>query len=136
LLHDVGKIGVPDRILSKTGRLSDEEFSAIKMHPTMSVKIIEPLPHLAKIVPVIYHHHEHYDGTGYVDGKSGDKIPLGSRIIAAADAYEAMTSDRPYRKALSREQAMAKLQRNSGTQFDPMVVGLFLDLLERASQRE
>jgi len=136
LLHDVGKIGVPDRVLSKTGRLSNEEYSAIKMHPTMSVKIIEPLPHLAKIIPVIYHHHEHYDGTGYVEGKSGDKIPLGSRIISAADAYEAMTSDRPYRKALSREEAMAELQRNSGTQFDPEVVGLFLDLLERASRRE
>ena len=136
LLHDVGKIGVPDRVLNKTGRLTEEEFSAIRMHPTMSVKIIEPLPHLAKLIPVIYHHHEHYDGTGYVDGSAGDKIPLGSRIIAAADAFEAMTSDRPYRQALSREQAMAELQNNAGTQFDPEVVGYFLDLLEKAAPTE
>jgi len=136
LLHDVGKIGVPDRILGKTESLTEEEYSAIKMHPTMSVKIIEPLPHLAKIIPVVYHHHERYDGTGYVEGMAGDKIPLGSRIIAAADAFEAMTSDRPYRQAISREQAMAALRENAGTQFDPEVVGYFLKLLEDASYPE
>lgn len=136
LLHDVGKIGVPDKVLGKTESLTEEEYSAIKMHPTMSVKIIEPLPHLAKIIPVVYHHHEHYDGTGYVEGKAGDKIPLGSRIIAAADAFEAMTSDRPYRQALSREQAMMELRDNAGTQFDPEVVGYFLELLENASYPE
>ena len=136
LLHDVGKIGIPDRVLNKTDRLTEEEFSAIKMHPTMSVKIIEPLPHLANIIPVIYHHHEHFDGTGYVEGKAGDKIPLGSRIIAAADAFEAMTSDRPYRQALSREQAMAQLRNKAGTQFDPEVVGYFLELLEAAPHSE
>ena len=136
LLHDVGKIGVPDKILGKTESLTEEEYSAIKMHPTMSVKIIEPLPHLAKIIPVVYHHHERYDGTGYVEGMAGDKIPLGSRIIAAADAFEAMTSDRPYRQAVSREQAMAALRENAGTQFDPEVVGYFLKLLENASYPE
>lgn len=133
LLHDVGKIGVPDRILSKTESLTEEEYSAIKMHPSMSVNIIEPLPHLAKIIPVVYHHHEHYDGTGYVEGKAGDKIPLGSRIIAAADAFEAMTSDRPYRRALSREQAMVQLRDCAGTQFDPEVIGYFLKLLGDSS---
>jgi putative nucleotidyltransferase with HDIG domain len=136
LLHDVGKIGVPDRVLNKTERLTEEEYSAIRMHPTMSVNIIEPLPHLAKIIPVVYHHHERYDGTGYVEGKAGDKIPLGSRIIAAADAFEAMTSDRPYRRALSREQAISELRNCAGTQFDPEVIRYFLKLLEDSSRSE
>ena len=130
LLHDLGKIGVPDSILNKAGRLSDEEYSAIKMHPALSMRIIEPLPHLGNIIPIIYHHHERYDGNGYMDGKAGDKIPLGARIIAVADSFEAMTSDRPYRKALSREEAVGELSRNMGTQFDPEVVKHFLLLLE------
>jgi HD-GYP domain-containing protein (c-di-GMP phosphodiesterase class II) len=135
LLHDLGKIGVPDRILNKPGMLTEEEYSAIKMHPALSMRIIEPLPQLGNIIPIIYHHHEHYDGSGYVDGKAGDKIPLGARIIAVADAFEAMTSDRPYRTALTREQAMSELRRNSGSQFDPQVVGHFIDLLEQTAQQ-
>lgn len=130
LLHDLGKIGIPDNILNKPGRLTDEEYSAIKMHPTLSIRIIEPLPHLGNIIPIIYHHHERYDGNGYVEGMAGEKIPLGARILAAADSYEAMTSDRPYREALSREDAIAELRRNSGSQFDPEVVKTFVDLLE------
>lgn len=133
LLHDLGKIGVPDSILNKPGRLSDEEYSAIKMHPTLSMKIIEPMPQLGHLIPIIYHHHERYDGDGYVDGKAGDKIPLGARIIAVADSYEAMTSDRPYRTALSREEAIAEIRRNSGSQFDPAVVEVFLNLLEKTA---
>jgi HD-GYP domain-containing protein (c-di-GMP phosphodiesterase class II) len=132
LLHDLGKIGVPDSILNKAGRLSEEEYSAIKMHPALSMRIIEPLPHLGNIIPIIYHHHERYDGNGYMDGKAGDKIPLGARIIAVADSFEAMTSDRPYRTALSREEAMSELSRNAGSQFDPEVVRHFLALLETA----
>ncbi len=131
LLHDLGKIGVPDSILNKAGRLTDEQYSAIKMHPVLSMRIIEPLPHLGSIIPIFYHHHERYDGLGYVDGKAGDDIPLGARILAVADAFEAMTSDRPYRKALSREEATAELARNSGSQFDPEVVRQFIDLLEK-----
>jgi len=134
LLHDLGKIGVPDRILNKPGRLTEEEYSAIKMHPALSMRIIEPLPHLGNIIPIIYHHHEHYDGSGYVDGKVGEKIPLGARIIAVADAFEAMTSDRPYRTALSRDQAMTELRRNAGSQFDPRIVAHFLDLLDKTTQ--
>lgn len=130
ILHDLGKIGVPDSILNKPGRLSDEEYLAIKMHPALSMRIVEPLPHLGNIIPIIYHHHERYDGNGYMEGKSGDGIPLGARIIAVADSYEAMTSDRPYRKALSREEAVSELTKNAGTQFDPLVVEHFLALLE------
>ena len=133
LLHDLGKIGVPDSILNKAGRLSEEEYSAIKMHPALSMRIIEPLPHLGNIIPIIYHHHERYDGNGYMDGKAGDKIPLGARIIAVEDSFEAMTSDRPYRKALSREEAMSELSRNAGSQFDPEVVHHFLALLEETA---
>ena len=136
LLHDLGKIGVPDSILNKAGRLSEEEYSAIKMHPVLSMRIIEPLPHLGNIIPIIYHHHERYDGNGYLDGQAGDKIPLGARIIAVADSYEAMTSDRPYRKALSRDEAMSELSRNSGSQFDPEVVQHFLALLEETAPTE
>jgi len=133
LLHDLGKIGVPDNILNKAGRLSEEEFSAIKMHPALSMRIIEPMPHLGNIIPIIYSHHERYDGNGYMDGMAGDKIPLGARIIAVADSFEAMTSDRPYRKALSSEEATSELSRNSGSQFDHEVVKHFLILLEKSS---
>jgi len=133
LLHDLGKIGVPDSILNKAGRLSEEEYSAIKMHPALSMRIIEPLPHLGNIIPIIYNHHERYDGNGYMDGKAGEKIPLGARIIAVADSFEAMTSDRPYRKALSREEAVNEIARNSGSQFDPEVVQHFLTLLEETT---
>jgi HD-GYP domain-containing protein (c-di-GMP phosphodiesterase class II) len=131
LLHDLGKIGVPDHILNKTGRLNEEEYTAIKMHPALSMRIIEPLPHLENLKPIIYHHHERFDGQGYIEGKSGEDIPLGARIIAVADAYEAMTSDRPYRTALSPEEARLELRRNSGSQFDPTVVEHFLTLLEK-----
>ena len=131
LLHDLGKIGVPDNILNKPGRLSEEEYSAIKMHPALSMRIIEPLPQLGNIIPIIYHHNERYDGNGYIEGKAGEKIPLGARIIAVADSFEAMTSDRPYRSALSRGEAIAELVANSGSQFDPRVVDHFLKLLKQ-----
>ena len=131
LLHDLGKIGVPDNILNKPGRLSEEEYSAIKMHPALSMRIIEPLPQLGNIIPIIYHHHERFDGNGYIEGKAGEKIPLGARIIAVADSFEAMTSDRPYRSALSRGEAIAELMANSGSQFDPRVVDHFLKLLKQ-----
>lgn len=131
LLHDLGKIGVPDHILNKAGRLNEEEYTAIKMHPALSMRIIEPLPHLENLIPIIYHHHERYDGQGYIEGKVGENIPLGARIIAVADAYEAMTSDRPYRSALAPDEARLELRRNSGSQFDPTVVDHFLTLLEK-----
>ena len=131
LLHDLGKIGVPDNILHKPGRLSEEEYSAIKMHPALSMRIVAPLPRLGNIITIIYHNHERYDGNGYMEGKAGDKIPLGARIIAVADSFEAMTSDRPYRSALSRGEAIAELVANSGSQFDPRVVDHFLKLLKQ-----
>jgi putative nucleotidyltransferase with HDIG domain len=131
LLHDVGKIGIPDNILNKPEKLTEEEYTAIKMHPALSMRIMEPLPHRGDIIPIIYHHHEHFDGSGYMDGRAGENIPLGARIISVADAYEAMTSDRPYRDALSRKDALEELRVCAGTQFDPEVVRHFLNLLEK-----
>lgn len=130
LLHDLGKIGIPDQVLNKPGPLSEDEFMLIKTHPALSMRIIEPLPHLGNIMPIIYNHHERFNGSGYVEGKVGNDIPLGARIIAVADAFEAMTSDRPYRPALSKEEALSELRRGAGTQFDPGVVDVFLRLLK------
>jgi len=130
-LHDIGKIGVPDSILLKPGRLTKEEFEVIKKHPIYAVNILKHLPRLKDIVPIVYHEHERYDGTGYVEGLKADAIPIESRIIAVADAYEAMTSNRPYRKAMSKEKSIKEIKRNSGTQFDPVVVRAFVKVIKR-----
>jgi HD-GYP domain-containing protein (c-di-GMP phosphodiesterase class II) len=130
LLHDIGKIGVPDSILLKPGRLTEREFEIIKKHPVYAVNILKHLPRLKDIVPIVYHEHEHYDGKGYVEGLKADKIPIESRIIAVADAFEAMTSNRPYRKAMSKKNAIKEIKRNSGTQFDPVIVKAFLKIVK------
>ncbi|MFA6001173.1 MAG: HD domain-containing phosphohydrolase, partial [Thermoleophilia bacterium] len=128
-LHDTGKIGIPDAILLKPGKLTDDEYRQIKTHPILSHKIIEPVDFPYDVKPLVRHHHERIDGSGYPDGLVGDKIPLGARIIGVADAYEAMTSDRPYRKALSRATAMEELKRCAGTQFDVELVDTFIEVL-------
>jgi diguanylate cyclase (GGDEF)-like protein/putative nucleotidyltransferase with HDIG domain len=135
MLHDVGKVSVPDRILRKPEPLTEEEFEEIKRHPIAGAEIVSRVEGLEPVVPWVRHSHEHYDGSGYPDGLAGDTIPSASRILLVADAYDAMTSHRPYRKAMSREAALAELRRNSGTQFDPSCVEAF----ERATsnaQRE
>lgn len=129
LLHDIGKIGIHVEYLNKPGRLTDEENRMFQLHPLLSKNIIQPIQFLQEIVPIVYHHHEHYDGTGYPEGKKGDEIPIGARILAVADSFEVMISDRPYRKALSRREAVEELKQCSGTQFDPRVVNLFLKIL-------
>jgi len=126
MLHDIGKIGIPDSVLLKPGRLTEKEFEVIKKHPIYAVNILKHLPRLKEIVPIVYHEHEHYDGTGYVDELKAEAIPIESRIIAVADAYEAMTSNRPYRKAMPKKKAIEEIKRNSGTQFDPLIVKAFL----------
>jgi HD-GYP domain-containing protein (c-di-GMP phosphodiesterase class II) len=131
MLHDIGKIGIPDSILLKPGRLTEKEFKVIKKHPVYAVSILKHLPRLKDIIPIVYHEHERYDGTGYVEGLKADKIPIESRIIAVADAYEAMTSDRPYRKSMSKKEAIEELKRNSGTQFDQVIVKAFLKAVNR-----
>jgi len=126
LLHDIGKIGVPDKILNKPGKLSPEEFEVIKQHPAIGERIIEPIKKLAHLGPIIRAHQEKYDGSGYPDQLQGNEIPLASRIISVADAFVAMTDDRVYRKAYSLEKAINEIKISSGTQFDPEVVDAFL----------
>lgn len=129
LLHDVGKIGVSESILHKPKGLTKEEFESIKKHPLLSVKILSPINFPWDILPAVRQHHERIDGEGYPDGLTGDEISLEARIIEVTDAYEAMISDRPYRKALSEEEAITELKRCAGRQFDPKVVNVFLKVL-------
>ena len=127
-LHDIGKIGISEGIIAKEGKLSVEEYEIVKTHPLVGETIIEPVPFLNEIKEVIRHHHERFDGFGYPDGLKGYDIPLMSRIILIADAYDAMTSDRPYRRALSHEAALKEIQKHSGTQFDPAVATAFMQV--------
>ncbi|MBI5936148.1 MAG: GAF domain-containing protein [Chloroflexi bacterium] len=126
LLHDVGKLAVPDYILRKTEPLNDEEWAIIHKHPAQSALIVKPVKSLKRILPWINHHHECWDGSGYPDGLKGKAIPLAARVIAIADAYDAMTTNRPYRQALPSDQACQELKRGAGTQFDPTLVDIFL----------
>ena len=126
LLHDVGKIGVPDSILLKQGKLTREERIKMNAHPVLGAQIIGPVQRLGPELPVIRHHHEWYNGSGYPDRLMGDEIPRLARILHVADAFEAMTADRPYRKALSIDQALAELRKFAGVQFDPEIVDAFV----------
>lgn len=121
LLHDIGKVAIPDEILHKPGPLSDEEWKLMKQHPVIGERILRVLPGLGSVARIVRHEHERWDGRGYPDGLAGDEIPLGSRIIIAADAYHAITSDRPYRAAKSHDDAVEELTRCAGSQFDPRV---------------
>lgn len=131
LLHDIGKIGIADNILGKNSSLTNKEFDKIKEHTVMGAKIIEPIDFLKNSYEAIYHHHERYNGDGYPDGIKEKKIPLSARIIAVADAYDAMGSDRPYRKKLSHNKILKELKEQSGQQFDPEVVKAFISVLKR-----
>jgi len=125
-LHDIGKLKVPETILRKEGRLSQEEWLSIAKHPEYGVALLRPLePFLGEVFPIVLHHHERWDGRGYPHKKAGYEIPLFARIVAVADAYEAMTSDRPYRRAKSPEEALQEIQDLAGVQFDPRVVEAF-----------
>jgi len=125
IMHDIGKIGVSDKVLRKPGRLDEAEFCEMCRHPEAGVEIIEHLSQLAGVVPGVLYHHEQYDGSGYPHKRKAEEIPLHARIIAVADAFDAMTSDRPYRKALSFEVAFKELKRCAGQQFDPQLVAAF-----------
>lgn len=130
-LHDVGKIGISDQILMKPSKLSLEEMETVRNHPTIGAKILSPINFPWEIVPIVFQHHERYSGGGYPNKLSYDDIHIGARILIVADSYEAMTSERPYRAALSQPAAIEELRRGSGTQFDPMVVETFVKVLER-----
>jgi diguanylate cyclase (GGDEF)-like protein/putative nucleotidyltransferase with HDIG domain len=129
ILHDIGKIGVPESVLKKPTLLTADEYETMKTHPVLGAKILEPLK-VKGIERIVRHHHERYDGKGYPDGLAGDKIPLGARIVAVAEAFEVMVTDLPYKSACTFEDAGGELRRCSGTQFDPQVVGAFLDRLQ------
>ena len=132
LLHDIGMIGVAEEILNKTQKLTDEEYEKIKMHVQYSVKILEDIKQLYDIVEIIKYHHEYYNGKGYPYGLKGDEIPVGSRIIAIADAYDSMVSNRAYRAGLSSQQAIEIIREHAGTQFDPHLVEIFVQVLPDA----
>jgi putative nucleotidyltransferase with HDIG domain len=131
LMHDIGKVGVPDAVLFKPGALDPEERMLIKGHPVIGAGILRGIPSMAEIVPCILHHHERVDGNGYPDGLAGDAIPLGARVIAVADAFDAMTTDRPYRRGLAVDAAVAELLKQEGTQFDRRCVLAFAELVMR-----
>ena len=131
LLHDIGKIGIPNDILDKHGKLTEEERTLIQDHPRLGVRILEPIGAFTDVLRIVLQHHENFDGTGYPEGLVGEEISIYSRIFAVVDRYEALTANRPYRKALSPEEAAKFIQNNSGTQFDPSVVDVFLSLLAK-----
>jgi response regulator RpfG family c-di-GMP phosphodiesterase len=128
LLHDIGKIGIPDAILLKPGPLTPSEWKVMRRHPEIGRRLVEKIPFLRGAVPIVYHHHERWDGTGYPLGLSGEAIPLGARIFAVADALDAMTFDRPYSRAVTFETARDEIQRCASTHFDPGVVATFLGI--------
>jgi putative nucleotidyltransferase with HDIG domain len=125
LLHDIGKIGTPPSILDKPGRLTDDEMSIMREHVNTGVRILEPVPGFKDALPIVAQHHEWFNGKGYPLGRAGNEIALHARIFAVADCYDALTSDRPYRKGLPAEQTIAMLLEKSGIQFDPQVIEAF-----------
>ena len=128
LLHDIGKIGVPETVLGKRGALTEDEWVLMRRHPVLGAQIVAPFDFLATAAPIIRHHHERADGSGYPDGLRGEAIPVGACVIAVADVYDALTSDRPYRAALSPEQAREHLSAQAGRTLDARVVAAFLRL--------
>jgi diguanylate cyclase (GGDEF)-like protein/putative nucleotidyltransferase with HDIG domain len=134
LLHDIGKVGIPDDILHKGSDLTEPEWRTMREHPVIGERIVRTIPGLGPVARIVRHEHERWDGTGYPDGLSGDEIPLGARIVLACDAYNAMTSDRPYRHALSHTDAVRELAEGAGTQFDPQVTELLISHLWNTRQ--
>ncbi len=131
ILHDLGKIGISEKILVKKLKLTKEEFEEIKKHPQIGVDIIRPVKFLHNIIPLILYHHERWDGRGYPNGLKGEEIPVGARVVALADVYQALTSNRPYRKAYSEKEALKIIKKGSGTQFDPRVVTKFVQIMQK-----
>ena len=136
LLHDVGKIGIPDRILQKSGRLTEDEYEEIKRHPVLGVSILTPASELASALPVVKHHHERFDGKGYPDGLRGEGIPLIARIVSVADAFDSMIRARPYGYGISSKAALKEIEENSGTQFDPRIVRVLVEVVYAPSDRQ
>jgi hypothetical protein len=130
LLHDVGKIGISDSILTKKGSLTDNEWASMRLHPEIGERMLQGIEFLRSSLPIIRHHHEFWNGRGYPDGLAGDAIPMGARVVSVCDAFDAMTSDRPYRSAMARADACAEIERCAGSQFDPDCAGLLIELVK------
>jgi putative nucleotidyltransferase with HDIG domain len=128
-VHDLGKIGIPNDILLKNGKLTAEEMAVMQTHPRIGAEVLQKYGNFQRALPIVLHHHERYDGKGYPDGLRSHEIPLGAQIIAHADAFDAMTSDRPYRKGLRPEMALQRVSEATGTQFDPVVAGVFVAMI-------
>jgi HD-GYP domain-containing protein (c-di-GMP phosphodiesterase class II) len=133
LLHDLGKIGIPEGVLRKPGPLSEEEWAVMRRHPIVGAQIVAPLEFFAEGAIIVRHHHERHDGSGYPDGLRGELIPLGARIVAVADVYDALTSDRPYRRRLSRAQVVQNLMAEAGQTLDPRLTALCVRLTDDAA---
>jgi len=131
LLHDIGKMGVPDSILLKPDKLTDEEWERMKQHPVFAFEMLSPITYLKSSLDIPYCHHEKWDGTGYPRGLKGEVIPLAARLFAIVDVWDALCSDRPYRKAWSVEKTLEHIKSLSGTHFDPKVVEHFLEMVEQ-----
>jgi HD-GYP domain-containing protein (c-di-GMP phosphodiesterase class II) len=130
LLHDIGKMGIPDSILLKPGPLTDEEWKIMKKHPSYAYELLYPITHLRPALEIPYYHHERWDGSGYPQGLKGEQIPLAARIFAVVDVWDAVTSDRPYRKAWTSKKALDHIRAQSGKHFDPKIVEIFLSLIK------
>jgi len=131
VLHDLGKIGISDKILFKKSKLTGREYEEMKKHPQIAADIIRPIQFMHNIVPLVLYHHERWDGKGYPAGIKGEDIPIGARIVAIADVYQALTSNRPYRKAFSKKNAVEIIKEGIGTQFDPNIVNIFLKIVRK-----
>jgi putative two-component system response regulator len=125
-LHDIGKMGVPDSIVHKTGTLTDEEWAIMRRHPQYAYELLSPIAYLRQALDIPWCHHEKWDGTGYPRGLKGEQIPLPARLFAVVDVWDALTTDRPYRKAWTREKAIEYIREQAGKHFDPKVVGIFI----------
>jgi HD-GYP domain-containing protein (c-di-GMP phosphodiesterase class II) len=134
--HHICKPGVSDDVLGKKGRLDEEEFAQIREHPKIGARLLLRVAAFREALPYVLYHHERWDGKGYPSGRAGKEIPVEARVLAIADAFDAMTSDRPYRQALSREQALAEVERCAGTQFDPEIARIFLEVLGRQKKQD
>lgn len=135
-MHDLGKIGVPPEILDKPGKLTDEEMEFMQKHVQFGVRILKPIAAYAEVIPIVEQHHERFDGSGYPKGLAGEDISLGGHIYAVADDFEALNSDRPYRKALPRKQLINLIKDRSGSKYNPKVVEAFLEVMDKEEREE
>jgi polar amino acid transport system substrate-binding protein len=135
LLHDIGKVFISQRILQKRDALCDDEFEAVKQHAVLGADVVAKVKGLEDVAKIVRHHHERFDGSGYPDGLADDRIPLGARVVAVVDAFGAMIEERPYRKMLTIEEALADLERGAGGQFDPWPLEVFVQLMRREARR-